>query len=141
MGLINRIVPRHGLMPAARDLAGRILRHSPLAVAAVLPAVTRGLNTTTGDGLQIEREQFARVAPTHDVHEGLATWAARPILDAGPIRCDQTARGASFAPRYGIVSVSFAQVRSFTIRISCGQRIACRSRPAECRALCPPTRR
>ncbi len=33
------------LIASARGLAGRIIRHSPLATAAIITAVTRGLNT------------------------------------------------------------------------------------------------
>jgi enoyl-CoA hydratase len=79
MGLINLVVPHDDLLNAARAMARRITRHSPLAVASILSAVTRGINTTIGEGLQIESEQFARVAPTHDLHEGLSAWIARRL--------------------------------------------------------------
>jgi enoyl-CoA hydratase/carnithine racemase len=71
------IVPHDRLLSAARDLAGRIIRHSPLAVGAIITAVTRGLNMGIGEGLQVESEQFARLVPTHDLGEGLAAWIAR----------------------------------------------------------------
>jgi enoyl-CoA hydratase len=77
IGLINRVVPHDGLLGAAKDMACRIIRHSPLAVAGILTAVTRGLNASIEEGLQIESEQFARVAPTHDLREGLDAWIAR----------------------------------------------------------------
>jgi enoyl-CoA hydratase len=75
LGLINEIVAHDDLLPAARNLARRVIRHSPLALRSVLAAVTRGLNVTIGEGLQIECEQFARMAATHDLEEGLAAWA------------------------------------------------------------------
>ena len=34
IGLVNQVVPHDELLPAARELAGRIMRHSPLAVNA-----------------------------------------------------------------------------------------------------------
>ncbi len=77
MGLINRIVPHDRLMPAAFELAGRITRHSPLAAARIITAVTRGLNASITEGLQIESEQFARMARTDDVLEGLHAWIDR----------------------------------------------------------------
>ncbi len=77
MGLINKVVPPEELLPAARALAGRILRHSPLAAASIITAVTRGLNMTIGEGLQMESEQFARMVPTHDLREGLDAWIER----------------------------------------------------------------
>lgn len=77
LGLINGVAPRHALLSSARDLAGRIIRHSPLATASVLTAATRGLNASIGEGLLMESEQFARVAPTADLREGLEAWIAR----------------------------------------------------------------
>ncbi|WP_195822628.1 crotonase/enoyl-CoA hydratase family protein [Roseobacter sp. MH60115] len=77
MGLVNKVVPHDELIPAAFDLAERIIRHSPLAASRIITAVTRGINTTIDEGLLIEREQFARMAATKDVHEGLGAWIAR----------------------------------------------------------------
>lgn len=81
LGLVNEVVPDGRELEAAFALAGRILRHSPLAAARILAAVTRGLNTTIGEGLLIEREQFARMAATRDVHEGLSAWIDRRMPD------------------------------------------------------------
>lgn len=77
MGLVNMVVPHDQLLSAAFDLAERIIRHSPLAAARIITAVTRGINTTIEEGLMIEREQFARMAATNDVREGLDAWIAR----------------------------------------------------------------
>lgn len=77
LGLINRIVAPDDLLPAAFDMASRILRHSSVAAASIITAVTRGLNMTIGEGLAMESEQFARVVPTHDLREGLDAWIER----------------------------------------------------------------
>src|SRR5579863_10410395 len=77
IGLVNRIVAHDDLLPSALELAGRILRHSPLAASRILTAVTRGLNATISEGLEIESEQFARMAPTRDTREALDAWIAR----------------------------------------------------------------
>ena len=77
IGLVNMVVPHDELLPAARDLACRIMRHSPLAAAGIITAVTRGLNMSIGEGLQVESEQFAAMAPTGDLAEGLAAWRER----------------------------------------------------------------
>ena len=77
LGLVNHVVAHDQLMPAARDLAERILRHSPLAVASILRAVTRGINLGITEGLLVEGEQFARMAPTADLRKGLEAWIAR----------------------------------------------------------------
>lgn len=74
MGLVNQVVPHNGLMDAARTLAFGIIRHSPLAVAANLAAVTRGVNMPISEGLLVEAEQFARLAATQDLAEGLSAW-------------------------------------------------------------------
>jgi enoyl-CoA hydratase len=74
IGLVNRIVPHYELLPAARELAGRIIRHSQRAIGSIITAVIRGLNMGIAEGLQIESEQFAAMVPTHDLGEGLAAW-------------------------------------------------------------------
>lgn len=77
IGLINKVVPHDALLPAARELAAGIIRHSPLAVGAVITAVSRGLNMGIGEGLQVESEQFAALVPSHDLGEGLDAWIER----------------------------------------------------------------
>jgi enoyl-CoA hydratase len=77
IGLVNRVVTHDQLLPAAFDLADRVLRHSPLAASRILAAVTRGLNVPIAEGLAIEAEQFARMVPTHDIREALDAWLAR----------------------------------------------------------------
>jgi enoyl-CoA hydratase/carnithine racemase len=77
IGLINAIVPNDELLPAARALAQRIIRHSPLAVGGVITAVTRGLNMAIAEGLLVESEQFAALVPSRDLSEGLAAWKER----------------------------------------------------------------
>lgn len=77
LGLVNRVVPHDELIPAALELAGLILRHSPVVAAGIITAVTRGLNMPISEGLQMESEQFARVAPSYDTREGLNAWIER----------------------------------------------------------------
>jgi enoyl-CoA hydratase/carnithine racemase len=77
LGLVNRVVAHDDLMPATFELAERILRHSPIAAARIITAVTRGINATITEGLEIESEQFGRMAQTNDIHEGLEAWIAR----------------------------------------------------------------
>jgi enoyl-CoA hydratase/carnithine racemase len=84
IGLVNKVVPHQDLLPAARDLAHRIMCHSPLATAAIITAVTRGINLSIGEGLQVESGQFARLVPTDDLREGLDAWMERrPPVYAG----------------------------------------------------------
>ena len=77
LGLVNQVVPHEKLMPAAHDLAKRVIRHSPAALASILTAVARGINLSIAEGLLVEAEQFARMAPTDDLREGLMAWRER----------------------------------------------------------------
>lgn len=77
IGLVNSVVPHDQLLNAARELAGRIVRHSPGAVSSVITAVTRGLNMPIAEGLLVESEQFAALVPSRDLAEGLAAWKER----------------------------------------------------------------
>ncbi len=77
LGLVNQVVRHEELMPAAFDLARRIVTHSPAAIAAILTAVARGLNQPIAEGLQVEADQFARMAPTADLRGGLDAWMER----------------------------------------------------------------
>lgn len=77
LGFVNRVVPHTRLLPEAIALAERILRHSPVTASRIIYAVSRGLNTSIAEGLEIESEQFARVVPTHDMREALDAWLAR----------------------------------------------------------------
>jgi enoyl-CoA hydratase/carnithine racemase len=74
LGLVNKIVPHADLLDSAFQLAERILRHSPMTAARIIAAVTRGLNATIAEGLQIEAEQFARMVGTDDLREALESW-------------------------------------------------------------------
>jgi enoyl-CoA hydratase/carnithine racemase len=73
-GLVNFVVPHDHLIDEALALASRIVDKSPLAVAACLGSVTRGLNTTIDEGLAIEAGFFAQMVATNDIHEGIGAW-------------------------------------------------------------------
>ncbi|WGS20121.1 MULTISPECIES: crotonase/enoyl-CoA hydratase family protein [unclassified Bradyrhizobium] len=77
IGLVNSVVPHDQLLNAARELAGRIVRHSPGAVSSVITAATRGLNMPIAEGLLVESEQFAALVPSRDLAEGLVAWKER----------------------------------------------------------------
>ncbi|MET0675422.1 MAG: crotonase/enoyl-CoA hydratase family protein [Bradyrhizobium sp.] len=79
IGLINGIVPHDDLLPAARELARRMTRHSPRAVTGILTAVTRGLNMAIAEGLQVESEQFAALVSTRDLDDGINAWLGRRL--------------------------------------------------------------
>ena len=71
IGLVNRVLPLEQLLPEAEKLALAVLKNAPLAVAAVLEAVRRGLQMPLADGLRLESSLFAILAASEDMHEGL----------------------------------------------------------------------
>jgi enoyl-CoA hydratase/carnithine racemase len=77
IGVVNAVVPHDQLLQASRELAGRIIRHSPQAVAATIAAATRGLNLSIDEGLLVERAEFAAVAAGAELGNTLEAWASR----------------------------------------------------------------
>jgi enoyl-CoA hydratase/carnithine racemase len=77
LGIVNDVVPHERLLAAATELASRITRHAPSAVAACLAAVTRGINLPIDEGLAVEASWFAVTVPTEGVAEGLHRFLAR----------------------------------------------------------------
>ena len=71
IGLVNRVVPQDQLLAEAEKLAQAILKNGPLAVAAVLEAVNRGMQLSLADGLRLESGLFGILAASEDMHEGL----------------------------------------------------------------------
>jgi enoyl-CoA hydratase len=71
IGLVNRVVPRADLLAEAEALAQAMLKNGPLAVAAALECVRRGLSLPLPDGLRFESAQFGMLAASEDMHEGL----------------------------------------------------------------------
>lgn len=74
MGLVNAVVPRGKLIEEARELAGRIITHSPRAISACLASVTRGINLSIDEGLAVEALHFGRMARTPDIMEGISAF-------------------------------------------------------------------
>jgi enoyl-CoA hydratase len=74
IGLVNEIVPAAELIPRAEAILNRIGANAPVAVKSALEAANRGLDTTLGDGLEIEVAQFVRCVATEDMKEGVAAF-------------------------------------------------------------------
>ncbi len=77
IGLVNQVVAPDRLLDAALGLAEGIAAHSPLAVAASLAAVTRGLNLSIAEGLAVEAAAFAGLLHTDDLREGITAFRER----------------------------------------------------------------
>jgi len=52
--LVNRVVPRSELLPQAERLAGKIAEFDPMVVSYAKQAITRGLDLSLGQGLELE---------------------------------------------------------------------------------------
>lgn len=77
IGLVNRVVPRHRVLPEAIALAASIARFPPVAVEACLNSVNRGLEVALDEGLAIEASEFARTLPGGDLAEGIAAFLGK----------------------------------------------------------------
>ncbi|SRR5581483_11734893 len=73
-GLVNETVPHEQLLEAAFRLANAFVEKSPLAVAACLGSVTRGINVPIDEGLAVEANYFARMVGTRDIEEGISAF-------------------------------------------------------------------
>jgi crotonobetainyl-CoA hydratase len=80
-GLVNQVVPADRLMSAARDLAARVERSAPLAVAAVLEVVAATESGSVEDGYRLMRSGQLTAYPamlgSEDAREGPAAFAER----------------------------------------------------------------
>ncbi len=59
--LVNQVVPRSKLLPAAERLASRIKAYHPVAVSYAKQAVTRGLELSLEQGLELEARLGSRL--------------------------------------------------------------------------------
>jgi enoyl-CoA hydratase len=64
IGLINKVVPRNELLPAAERMARVIMARGQLAVRYVKQAINRGLDLPLEQGLEMEKELHAMVLGT-----------------------------------------------------------------------------
>jgi enoyl-CoA hydratase len=70
IGLVNRVVPAANLMETSRALVLQVMANGPLAVAACIDAVDKGLDMPLVDGLALEAAHFGILAATSDMGEG-----------------------------------------------------------------------
>jgi len=72
-GLVNHVVPQEQLRTTCMELAGRIAKNSPTALAAAIRAVNAGYEPGT-NGLQREIEEFGNCFGTADFKEGTSAF-------------------------------------------------------------------
>ena len=70
IGLVDQVVPAADLMPLAEALAREIAANAPLALAATLRAVDKGLDLPLGPALACEAAHFGSLCNTADMSEG-----------------------------------------------------------------------
>jgi len=70
-GLVNKVVPEDSLLEEAQALAGVLMKKGKIAIAAGLKATVGGLKRSFAEGMELETEQFGRVAETEDMREGV----------------------------------------------------------------------
>jgi len=71
IGLANRVVPADHLMEEAERVLREIMAMGPLAVQLSFEAVDRGLDQSLDEGLLLEANNFALLAATQDMQEGM----------------------------------------------------------------------
>lgn len=84
LGMVNRVVPKDKLIPAAEEIAKKILEAAPLAVQAMKGAVQRGLHMPLADRMHTSAVILRDVLRTKDAQEGLkAFMEKRPPVYRG----------------------------------------------------------
>ncbi len=71
IGLVNKVVPAEELMPAAEEMARKIMTRGPLAVRAAIEAVMSGSEMPFEEGQFLEATLFGLLASTDDMKEGM----------------------------------------------------------------------
>ena len=69
-GLVNQVVAPGQLLPAAKELARKIVANAPLAVQYGLEAVHRGIESPLEEGLALEATLFGIAFASDDMKEG-----------------------------------------------------------------------
>ncbi|MCW5876688.1 MAG: enoyl-CoA hydratase/isomerase family protein [Anaerolineales bacterium] len=73
-GLVNRLVADDQVLPAARELAGRIAERPAVAVRLARAAVRYGVEHGLREGLEMERRNYRLLYDTQDQKEGMAAF-------------------------------------------------------------------
>jgi enoyl-CoA hydratase len=72
--LVDKVVPPSQLLPEAKRLAALIAAKAPLAIAATKRAMHKGLQTDLHSALEIEADEFGKIAVSGDAREGTAAF-------------------------------------------------------------------
>ncbi len=72
-GLVNHVTTQDELVPMAEKIASKIMRNSPLAIAAAIKAVNANFKDGV-NGYKVEIEQFGNCFGTDDFEEGTSAF-------------------------------------------------------------------
>lgn len=76
-GLLNRVVAKDQVLPAAISLAERIAANGPLAVSEIIRIVNRVSGRPLDDAFEIETEGMKKIMVSADAREGPAAFIAK----------------------------------------------------------------
>ena len=71
IGLVNKVVPPEQLIPAAEEMARKIMSRGPLAVRAAIEAIMSGSEMPFEEGQFLEATLFGLLCATEDTKEGM----------------------------------------------------------------------
>jgi enoyl-CoA hydratase/carnithine racemase len=74
IGLVNRVVPADQLIPTAEELARKILRNAPVAVALAKDAMEVGKNLPLEGAIQYAQKNCITCFATEDMKEGTSAF-------------------------------------------------------------------
>jgi enoyl-CoA hydratase/carnithine racemase len=77
LGLVNAAVAAAEVLKTAEDLAQRILKGAPMAVAFIKEAILKGLELPIEEGLRLEADLSALIGTTEDSKEGPRAFAEK----------------------------------------------------------------
>jgi enoyl-CoA hydratase/carnithine racemase len=77
LGLVNIAVPAADVLNTAEELARRILKGAPMAVAFIKEAINKGLELPLEAGLRLEADLSALIGTTEDSKEGPRAFAEK----------------------------------------------------------------
>lgn len=69
IGLVNLVVPQDELLDTCRKMAGKMMRNSPMAMAAAIRSVNAGFNDGV-NGFKVEIDEFGKCFGTPEFIEG-----------------------------------------------------------------------
>ncbi|MBS1151547.1 MAG: 3-hydroxybutyryl-CoA dehydratase, partial [Myxococcaceae bacterium] len=84
LGLVLEVLPPEKLMAHCKEVAGKIARRGPVAIAQAKQVIDQGADLQLADGCGLERQAFAMLFSTADQREGMKAFVEkRPPVFTG----------------------------------------------------------